>query len=249
MLAIILSAPFCLWLSAIACFIACIIVRWREVKQAIAEVAAAAKKEHLTLKDKLVQLYKKYGVHRETLVSIAFADSLSGMKEMNELMQKLRKNPPTHIGESLVVKMEDGVELARKHHLPEPFIHIIREHHGTTLVYYFYHKALELKGSEVDEKAFRYPGPKPRTRESAVIMICDGIEAASRSIDEINEEALTKLVNELITERAEDGQFDECQLTFEELGKVKTTLVKTLLLSHHVRIKYPKKEKPDSSDT
>ena len=74
-------------------------------------------------------------------------------------------------------------------------------------------------------------------------MICDSIEAASRSLEEINEQTLTELVNRLVSEKAEDGQFDECQLTFEELGKVKRTLVKTLLLAHHVRVKYPKKEK------
>jgi membrane-associated HD superfamily phosphohydrolase len=104
-----------------------------------------------------------------------------------------------------------------------------------------------LKGGKkeaVDEKQFCYPGPKPRTKESAIIMICDSIEAASRAMEEINEQSLTELVNRLVSEKADEGQFDECQLTFEELGRVKKTLVKTLLLSHHVRIKYPKKEKP-----
>lgn len=153
---------------------------------------------------------------------------------------------PLESAQVIISHVTDGEAIARKAHLPQPFIDIIREHHGTTLVYYFYRKQLELKGNrtdEVDESKFRYPGPKPRTKESAIIMICDSVEAATRSLEEINEHTLTELVNRLVSEKAEDGQLDDCQLTFEELSRVKKTLVKTLLLSHHVRIKYPKKEK------
>lgn len=153
---------------------------------------------------------------------------------------------PLESAQVIISHVTDGEAIARKAHLPDAFIDIIREHHGTTLVYYFYRKQLELKGGnadEVDESEFRYPGPKPRTKESAIVMICDSVEAASRSIEEINEQTLTELVNRLVGEKADDGQFDDCHLTFEELGRVKKTLVKTLLLSHHVRVKYPKKEK------
>jgi hypothetical protein len=151
---------------------------------------------------------------------------------------------PLESAQVIISHVTDGVSLAEKYHLPESFIDIIREHHGTTLVYYFYRKQLELKGNkkeDVDESAFRYPGPKPRTKESAIIMICDTVEAASRSVDEVSEASLTHLVDRLVAERAEEKQFDDCQLTFEELGKVKQTLVKSLLLAQHVRIKYPKR--------
>jgi len=144
----------------------------------------------------------------------------------------------------IISHVPDGEMLARKYGLPPSFIDIIREHHGTTLVYYFYHKQLELKGGraeEVDEKAFRYPGPKPRSKESAIIMICDTVEAASRSLEEVNETSVRKLVSRLIAEKAEEGQFDDCQLTFEELSRIKDVLVKSLLLAQHVRIKYPKR--------
>jgi hypothetical protein len=154
---------------------------------------------------------------------------------------------PLESAQVIISHVTDGEILARKNHLPDSFIDIILEHHGTTLVYYFYRKQLELKGGkaeEVDEKAFRYPGPKPHTKESAIIMICDTIEAASRSLEEVNEKSLTQLVDRLVAERAEEGQFNNCELTFEELGKVKRTLVKSLYLAQHVRIKYPKKEKP-----
>lgn len=154
---------------------------------------------------------------------------------------------PLESAQVIISHVADGEVLARKHRLPQAFIDIIKEHHGTTLVYYFYRKQLALKGGkteEVDEQQFRYPGPKPRSKESAIVMICDSIEAASRSLDEISEATVTEMVDRLVAEKAEDGQFDECRLTFEELGKVKRTLVKSLILAHHVRIKYPKREKP-----
>ena len=152
---------------------------------------------------------------------------------------------PLESAQVIICHVADGVAIARKYHVPEPFIDIIREHHGTTLVYYFYHKQLELKGGkkeEVDESLFRYPGPKPRTKESAIIMICDSIEAASRSMEEFSEKTVTEAIDRLIEEKAEDGQFDECQLTFEEFSRVKKVLIKTILITHHVRVKYPKKD-------
>jgi len=152
---------------------------------------------------------------------------------------------PQESAQVIISHVTDGEQIARKARLPQPFIDIIREHHGTTLVYYFYRKQLALQGGDVDavdESLFRYPGPKPHTKESGIIMICDSVEAASRSLEVVNEQTLSELVNRLITEKAEDGQLVDCQLTFEELGKVKKSLVKTLLLSSHVRVKYPKKE-------
>jgi putative nucleotidyltransferase with HDIG domain len=151
---------------------------------------------------------------------------------------------PLESAQVIISHVPDGETLGRKYGLPLSFIDIIREHHGTTLVYYFYRKQLELKGGraeEVDEKAFRYPGPKPRSKESAIIMICDTVEAASRSLEEVNEASIRKLVERLMTEKAEEGQFDDCQLTFEEMTKVKNILVKSLLLAQHIRIKYPKR--------
>ncbi len=151
---------------------------------------------------------------------------------------------PVESAQVIISHVPDGETLGRKYGLPLSFLDIIREHHGTTLVYYFYRKQLELKGGrieEVDERAFRYPGPKPRTKESAIIMICDTVEAASRSLEEVNEPAVRKLVERLIAEKAEEGQFDDSQLTFEEMRKIKNILIKSLLLAQHVRIKYPKR--------
>jgi putative nucleotidyltransferase with HDIG domain len=151
---------------------------------------------------------------------------------------------PSESAQVIISHVKDGVEIAHKHRLPESFIEIIREHHGTTLVYYFYRKELDLKKgdkSAVVEKDFRYPGPKPRSKESAIIMICDSVEAASRSVDDPSEKALTEMIDQIVSSKAEDGQFDESELTFEELSLIKKSLVKSLLLTHHIRIKYPKR--------
>lgn len=149
---------------------------------------------------------------------------------------------PKESAQVIIAHVSEGVALARKMGLPEPFIDIIKEHHGTTLVYYFYHKQIEMMGgdrSKVDEKEFRYSGPKPRTKESTIIMIADSLEAASRSLDAFTEEAVSDLLDTLVAQKNADGQFDESPLTFEELNIVKHTLVKNLLAASHPRIKYP----------
>lgn len=149
---------------------------------------------------------------------------------------------PVESTQVIIAHVAEGEALARKYHLPQSFIDIIREHHGTTMVYYFYCKQVELMGGDptkVNEKVFRYLGPKPKSKESAILMIVDTVEAASRSMDEVTEETMTDMVDKLVAEKAEDGQFDECRLTFEELGKVKRAIVKALMVTRHLRIKYP----------
>lgn len=158
---------------------------------------------------------------------------------------------PQESAQVIIAHVSEGVALGRKAGLPEQFIDIIKEHHGTTLVYYFYHKQLERAGgdkSRVDEREFRYAGPKPRSKESAIIMIADSLEAASRSLDRITEDTLMALANRLIKDKAEDGQFDNCLLTFEELAIVKTTLVKTLVAFGHARVKYPTQEPKNTGE-
>lgn len=165
-----------------------------------------------------------------------FTENQLGGVDMHQLLTPLEST------QVIIAHVSEGVALARKMGLPEQFIDIIKEHHGTTLVYYFFHKQNELMGGDkgkVDEKDFRYSGPKPRTKESTIIMIADTLEAASRCLDLFNEHTVTDLVDKLIAQKMEDGQFDESLLTFEELGIVKQTLIKTLLAASHPRIKYP----------
>lgn len=151
---------------------------------------------------------------------------------------------PSESAGVIISHVKDGVALAKKYRLPQPFIDVIQEHHGTTLVYYFYCQELQKQGgdkSKVDESFFRYPGPKPHSKESVIIMLSDSIEAASRSLEKSTEDAIVALVDKVVKERVEDGQLEECDLTFEELLIVKKTLVKILTVSHHVRVKYPEK--------
>jgi cyclic-di-AMP phosphodiesterase PgpH len=165
-----------------------------------------------------------------------FTENQLGGVDMHQLLT------PLESAQVIIAHVSEGVALARKMGLPEQFINIIKEHHGTTLVYYFYHKQIELMGGDknsVNEKDFRYSGPKPRSKESTIIMIADTLEAASRCLDLFNEETATDLVDKLIAHKMEDSQFDESLLTFEELGIVKQTLIKTLLAASHPRVKYP----------
>lgn len=174
-----------------------------------------------------------------------FTENQQGGMDIHQLLT------PQESAQVIIAHVSEGVALARKAGLPEQFIDIIKEHHGTTLTYYFYRKELErLNGDKslVDQREFRYAGPKPRSKESVIIMIADSVEAASRSLEKINEEALMDLATGLIKAKADDGQLDNCLLTFEELAIVKLTLVKTLVAYGHTRVKYPSQEiKPEST--
>ena len=144
----------------------------------------------------------------------------------------------------IVAHVKEGVELARQYGLPQPIIDLVAEHHGTTLVEYFFRRATERSqadpnGGEVDEQAYRYPGPKPSTRESAVLMLADAAESASRSLTEPTPARLAGLVHDIAMKRLLDGQFDDCGLTLEELGIIEESLVKSLTAVYHGRVKYP----------
>jgi putative nucleotidyltransferase with HDIG domain len=151
---------------------------------------------------------------------------------------------PLESARVIISHVQEGVNLARRAGLPEAFIDMIREHHGTSLVYYFYHKQLEAVDhdlSKIDEREFRYVGPKPRSKESAILMIADSFEAACRCLDEVSEESLMRLIDQIVREKVDDGQFSECNMSFEELERVKQAMVKALMSIGHFRIKYPAK--------
>ena len=139
----------------------------------------------------------------------------------------------------------DGVELARKHHLPRAVLDVIRQHHGTTLVRYFYHRAVQASQSlsgpaaTVSEEAFRYDGPRPQFKESAIISLADGVEAASRSLREATPAQLSELIDQIVQDRIRDGQLDEAPLTFIEIARVKNSFQFTLLNMLHSRVPYP----------
>lgn len=148
--------------------------------------------------------------------------------------------PPRLSARAIASHVTQGAEMAREFHLPKPIIDAIFEHHGTFFVGCFYQEAMKLKRhGDVQESDFRYPGPKPQSRETAILMICDASESAVRSLKNPNEERVRELVDKLITLRAEDRQFDECDLTLRDLDTVAEVISKRLTTSMHRRVAYP----------
>jgi putative nucleotidyltransferase with HDIG domain len=155
----------------------------------------------------------------------------------------------------------DGVELAYRAHLPKPLIAFIPEHHGTTLISYFYAKARERAAAKhgglgtaagraaadkIDQRLFRHNGPKPQSREAAVLMLADGVEASVRSLASRDEATIRAMVAQIISERLADGQFSECDLTMRDLERVREAFVGQLLGMYHQRIEYPQNKVVES---
>lgn len=181
------------------------------------------------------------------------------------------ENPHDHLTPTMsaliiVAHVKDGVDMAIKEKLAPEIIDVIQEHHGDSLVYYFYRKAQEQQRElqrkqkqdgqssdeedvEVDLKNFRYPGPRPQSRESAIISMADAVESASRSLEKPNPTKIKTLVDEIVLGRIKDGQLDDCGLTLTDVKKVREVFGKTLRSMLHTRIAYPDPEKNKKSRT
>jgi cyclic-di-AMP phosphodiesterase PgpH len=147
----------------------------------------------------------------------------------------------------IIAHIKDGADLARQHRLPQPIIDLIAQHHGTTRVEFFYDRATEQQqadpnGGEVDESNYRYPGPKPQTKEAAVLMLADAVESASRTLVDPTPARIESLVRELAEYRLHGGQFDESGLTLRELRTIEKSMVMSLISIYHGRIKYPEQK-------
>jgi putative nucleotidyltransferase with HDIG domain len=141
--------------------------------------------------------------------------------------------------------VKEGIELARKHKLNQMIIDFIPQHHGTGLIHFFYQRALEegaAEGHEVNEGDYRYPGPKPQTRETAITLMADSVEGAVRALDEPNPSSMEETVKKVINNKFIDGQLDECPLTLKEIDKISSTFVRILGAMYHGRVKYPEKK-------
>jgi putative nucleotidyltransferase with HDIG domain len=137
-----------------------------------------------------------------------------------------------------------GAEMAREAHLPKPIIDGIVEHHGTSLISFFYQQAVaQCKHGDVREEDFRYPGPKPQSRETAILMICDAVESGVRSIKNPNEDRVREFVDKIVAARAADRQFDESDLTLKDLDVIADVVTKRILTSLHTRIAYPEPDR------
>ena len=143
----------------------------------------------------------------------------------------------------LIAHIKDGVEIARQHKLGNAIIETIRQSHGTSLITYFYEKAKQLKGEDaVNIDDFRYPGPRPQTREAGLVMLADAVEAASRSLANPTPSKIQGLVQNLINKIFSDGQLDNCELTLKDLHNIAKSFNKILNGIHHHRIEYPEKQ-------
>lgn len=165
---------------------------------------------------------------------------------------------PTMSALIIIAHVKDGVDLAIKNKLNPRILQVIQEHHGDSLVYYFYRKAQERLQKEeadrgdgessaddlprIDEKSFRYPGPVPESRESAIISLADAIESASRTISKPSPSRIEALINDIVFKRMKDGQLDHSSLTMSELTTIRGVFAKTLRSMMHARIQYPKDE-------
>ncbi len=163
------------------------------------------------------------------------------------------KNPSMS---ALVIKahVKEGVEMAKQHKLPRVIVDVIRQHHGTSLIQYFYFQAKQREKNNdpngsptkvteeirVDESTYRYDGPKPAFKESAIIFFADGVEAASRTLKKVSQPKVEELIDAMFKSRIEDGQLDECPLTFQELNLIRNSFTYTVLNMLHARIEYPK---------
>lgn len=144
----------------------------------------------------------------------------------------------------IVGHVKDGIELAREHGLPRSLHHYIEAHHGTTLVEYFYQRARRQAQEEDSEQPaeieYRYPGPKPRTKECAILMLCDAVESATRALPEPTPSRIATLVHDIATRRLNDGQFDNSNLTLREIATIEDSVTKALCSMYHGRIAYPR---------
>ena len=153
---------------------------------------------------------------------------------------------PEQSARDIIRHMPDGVEIAQKHRLPDAIVDFIRSHHGTTTTGYFYNQFLRNGGDPALAGEFRYPGMKPVSKEQIVLMLCDSVEAASRTLTEYTPESFSAFVEGIVTGKMDEGQFDNADISISELGIIKETLKQYLAQIHHERIVYPQRDQKKS---
>jgi len=179
----------------------------------------------------------------------ALYHDIGKMKRPDYFIENVTRNPSAHeelnpqLSALVIINhVKDGLDLARKLRLPDKIKEIIAQHHGSSLVRYFYEKAKEKYDPElhrVGEESYRYPGPPPQSKEAALIMLADSVEAASRSLSSHDRDTLKRMIHEIFQNYVEDGQLDECDLSFKDLHKIAHSFLDTLDAIYHPRLKYP----------
>jgi membrane-associated HD superfamily phosphohydrolase len=147
---------------------------------------------------------------------------------------------PTLSTIAITAHVKEGLELARQYHLPPVIRDAIVQHHGTCLVSFFYHQATggDIKDQHLEQQ-FRYEGPKPQSREMAILMLADSVEAVARTLEKPTPQKIEQIIDVIIQAKLKDGQFDECDLTFRDIGGIKAAFVRTVVSMLHSRIEYP----------
>ena len=161
-----------------------------------------------------------------------FSENQTGSVSPHEEM------PPDQSAKIIINHVTEGIEMAKKSKLPDRIIDFIRTHHGNSWVYFFYKKAQEM-GDDVDEKDFRYPGPRPFSKETAILMMADSVEAASKSLREPTVDKIEQFVDAVVNKQIDEKQFHECNITLSEIQTVKKVLSKKLINIYHLRVEYP----------
>jgi putative nucleotidyltransferase with HDIG domain len=199
-----------------------------QVANLAAEVA-----DKIGAKPQLVRTGALYHDIGKMLNPAFFTENQSGVNPHNSLSEE-------RSAEIIINHVTEGVRLAEKYHLPEVIREFITTHHGAGMAKYFYIQYVNKHPEEeVDKKRFSYPGPNPFTREQAILMMCDSVEAASRSLKEYTEESIANLVNKIIDGQLADGHFKECPITFKDIADAKQVLIDSLKTIYHTRISYP----------
>jgi hypothetical protein len=184
---------------------------------------------------------------------MAYFHDVGKMEHADYFIENQRKNYNPHDNISpylsktiIVAHVKDGVELVSKYKLGKAITAGVKEHHGTTLIKYFYNRAMERagEGQVVKESEFRYPGPKPQFKESAILMLADSIEAAARTLDEPSPTRIQNLIDNMVDSKFQDGQLNDCDITFSELKTIKKVFYRVLVGVYHQRIDYPSEKKP-----
>jgi putative nucleotidyltransferase with HDIG domain len=167
-----------------------------------------------------------------------------GFVENQMNSQNLHENLPPEESVNIILKhVNEGIELAKQQKLPQELIDFIPMHHGTTISKYFYEKAKTLYGEDkINIDDYKYPGPKPNSKETAIVMLADGCESAVRSISDPDTTKVENMINSIFDSRLKESQLDEAPITFSDISKMKEAFLSILISQHHRRIKYPKQE-------
>ncbi|HEX67981.1 MAG TPA: HDIG domain-containing protein [bacterium] len=175
-----------------------------------------------------------------------YGENLSFFPRFRNIHDRVNPNLSALI---LTSHVKEGIHIGKQYKLPQAVLDIIAQHHGTTLTSFFYEKAKEIKGKEeVREEDFRYPGPKPMSKEAAIVMLADAVEAASRTLENPTTSRIRNLVERIINEKIQDGQLYDAPLSLKEIDLIKESFIRTLSSIFHTRVEYPQKNQGEKSD-